>query len=193
MGYAAIQVSYRLHQSIRFAVPIPQPIFWSGDTCGPWPRRGPPEQAAMPLSGTYVVQHLVQGTVAGELQWGEDNDSGGHAARLNGVLVEFVRLQSSTESRLWLSLSCTFDKVHIPEPRRHGFLGSRYANDDDRQLAERLQELEVAVARQCAQRKQVSAQSATALRQAMFHRLVFGPAAASRAAATGRRADASFE
>lgn len=127
----------------------------------------------MPISDTYVVQCLLQVTEAARdsIVWRE-KEPGGYAAAIRGIALELHRVPGSTGSRLFLSLSCVPENVQIAEPMCTGFLGNRYASEDQGRLAGLMRELAAAVARQCAARSNRSAELNERIREEIYRRLI---------------------
>lgn len=127
----------------------------------------------MPISDEYVVSYLVQETRAARLQWrrmtGEEFD--GYSAQLNGVGLRFTRLDSSTESRLWLQVGSSEGSALVAEPRGSGLWGRRYRTAEEEALAKLMAQLERAVSGQAARQADEDADSA--LRQTLFRRILF--------------------
>lgn len=132
----------------------------------------------MPISDEYLVSYLLQETRRETVRWRCARDEGGvgYTARMNGVLLKLERIESTTESRLWLRLESEEGSALVPEPLGRGLWGRRYGSDTERALADCLQRLEQAVAAQSRRRAQAAADPAR--REALFRRIVMaGPAA----------------
>ena len=131
----------------------------------------------MPFSELYVMQHLLQQTLAGRggIVWRE-KETDGYLAEINGITVEFASVHTNIGPRLYVTFSEGLNKVHIAEPVPNGFIRHRYDTDDQRQLAERMKDLSQAIARQCAKREMAAVAFGAAIREAIFRRLLFGQA-----------------
>lgn len=127
----------------------------------------------MPISDDYVVSFLVQETQAARLRWRRvsGGEFDGYAAQLNGVGLRFTRVDSSTESRLWLEMVSSEGSALVAEPRGFGLWGRRYRTAAEEALARVMTQLEEAVAGEVARRAVERTDSA--LRQALFRRILF--------------------
>ena len=127
----------------------------------------------MPISEEYLVSYLLQETQSRLILWhrsAEDNFDG-FLARLNGVRLRLARIDSTTESRLWLHLESDEGSALIPEPRGFGLWGRKYRSDSERAIAELMIRLEVAVTVQ--NHGQAGSSDTSEQRQAVFRRLIF--------------------
>lgn len=129
----------------------------------------------MAISELYITRHLLQETVeeSGRLIW-RDKDSRGYWAERNGIRIELVSVPSNIGSRVFLTFSEGFHKAHIAEPLDRGLLGSRYDSEDERELAYQMKQLWTAAQEQCVRREIANRQRSSAIREAIFHRLLFG-------------------
>ena len=132
---------------------------------------------AMPISDNYVVQFLLQGTrsSAGSIVWQETDD--GYVTCLNGVRVLFDTIVTRTGSRYLLTFccaagTCTGANVQVVEPVNIGLFRAKYEDEDERRLAELLQELSVAISQQSSARKRSGVQGADSVREALYRRLL---------------------
>ena len=129
----------------------------------------------MAISELYVVQHLLQQTVAERdgLRW-EQKGSGGYVTQLNGVSIHFAQVESNIGSRLYITFKDGVHKSDIAEPINRGIVRTRYESEDQRQLAEEMRALADAISRQCADRELAAIKYRAAHREALFRRLLFG-------------------
>lgn len=127
----------------------------------------------MPISAEYVVSYLLQETRAERLLWdrisGQEFD--GYAAQLNGVALRFTRIDSSTESRLWLKVESEEGCTFVAEPRGFGLWGRRYRTAEEETLARLLTELEKSVSGRSS--RQAAEETDPTLRQQLFRRILF--------------------
>src|SRR5262245_14396554 len=124
---------------------------------------------AMPISDSYMLQYLLQGTrsSAGSIQWQETEDRG-FVTFLNGVRVEFYGIPTRTGLRLCVTFSCAASEcvnrtVQVVEPVKSGIFSPAYDDENDRQLAELLRELSLAIHRQAYDRRQSGANDINAI------------------------------
>ena len=141
---------------------------------------------AVPISDTYIVQYLLDGTseVPAEIHWREkDPEQAGYVAQLEGVDIILEPVYSRSGSRLILRFRQEDEEFTVPEPAGGGWLGRKFSTDDERHLVRLFRGLMTAVASQCAFRHQQAEQNQEEIRERISHRLLFGaPREASRRA-----------
>lgn len=127
----------------------------------------------MAISDTYLVQYLVQETTAakGGLVWRE-KDSDGYVAQNHGVQIELDHVMGRAGSRRQLTLAYDVERVYILEPTNTGILTEQYANEEAWRLVQLLRELNLAVSRQCAARRNRGEQAMSKVREAMYRRVI---------------------
>ena len=127
----------------------------------------------MAISDTYLVQWLLQETKSpqGGLSWREkDND--GHLTTSNGVQIELDHVMSRSGTRRQLTLTYDSERIRILEPTNTGILTEQYATEDEWQLVQLLRELNQAVHRQCAARRNRGDDARRRVRDAIFRRVI---------------------
>ncbi len=127
----------------------------------------------MAISEEYLVSYLLQETRRGRLRWRRcsEEDFSGYQARHNGVLLRLARIDSTTESRLWMQLESDEGSALISEPRGFGLWGKRYRTEAERSMAEVMTRLEAAIHENTNPR--TAAEADPNLRQLLFRRLLF--------------------
>jgi hypothetical protein len=127
----------------------------------------------MPISDTYLVQWLVQETsvVQSTLQWRE-KDSDGYVTWNHGVQIELDHVMSRAGTRRQLTLNYDSERVHILEPVSTGLFSEQYANEDAWSLVQLLRELNLAVSRQCAARRNRSEEAMSQVRESIYRRVI---------------------
>ncbi len=127
----------------------------------------------MSISDTYLVQWLVQETTApqGGLVWCE-KDGDGFSTRNHGVQIELDHVMSRAGSRRQLTLAYDVERIYILEPTNTGILTEQYANEEAWRLVQLLRELNLAVSRQCAARRNRGEQAMSKVREAMYRRVI---------------------
>lgn len=128
---------------------------------------------AMAISDTYLVQFLVQETTAakGGLVWRE-KESEGYVAQNHGVRIELDHVMSRGGSRRQLTLAFEEERIFLLEPTNTGILTEQYANEEAWRLVQLLRELNLAVSRQCAARRNRGEQAMSRVREAMYRRVI---------------------
>ena len=132
----------------------------------------------MPVSDTYIVQYLVDGTseVPAEIRWREnDADQIGYLALVEDVDVILEPVYSRAGSRLVLRFRHDGDEFSISEPAGRGWLGRKFSTEDQRGLVRLFRELSAAVASQCAMRRERAERNQKEIRERIGRRLLFGP------------------
>lgn len=134
----------------------------------------------MAISDIYLVQYLLQGTeaVPKRIAWHENG--GEYVADVSGVRLELGEAHGTTGSRVCLMLSLNLDKVSIEEPPLRTLFRHRYDNDNERQLAALLRNLQAAAARQCSARGS-AVEEQQKIRETIFRRVLFEGAEAGAA------------
>ena len=142
----------------------------------------------MPISDTYIVQYLLDGTseVPAQIHWREkDDEQIGYVALVEGVDVILEPVYSRAGSRFALRFHHDDEDFVIREPAGRGWLGRKFATDDERDLVRLFRGLVTAVVSQCILRRQRVEQNQEEIRERISHRLLFGvPREASRRALT---------
>ena len=131
----------------------------------------------MPISDTYIVQYLLDGTaeVPSEIHWHEkDPEQAGYVAQLEGVDVILEPVYSRAGSRLVLRFRQGDEEFTVPEPSGRGWLGRRFSTEDEQHLVRLFRGLLAAVVSQCASRRQRAEQNQMEIRERISHRLLFG-------------------
>ena len=144
----------------------------------------------MPISDTYIVQYLLDGTseVPAQIHWREkDPEQAGYVAQMEGVDVILEPVYSRTGSHLVLRLCHDGEEFAISEPAGGGWLGRKFSSDDDRHLGRLFRGLIQAVGSQCAIRRQRGDENQEEIRERISHRVLFGePEETSRRAFIAR-------
>jgi hypothetical protein len=141
---------------------------------------GRERQVAKRISDLYIVESLLQSTEArpSPLCWNQTSlrgeALGGYNAQVGTVQVVMRHVQEPTCSRLWLTLSDGFGRIHVQEPGSVGLLSRRYRCEDEQRLAEAIRRLHRAVIRQCRARAVRSCEEAESTRERIFRQLLFG-------------------
>jgi hypothetical protein len=127
----------------------------------------------MAISEEYLISYVLQETQRGRLPWRRctEEDFSGFQVRHNGVLLRLARIESTTESRLWIQLESDEGSALISEPRSFGLWGKRYRTEAERSTAELMTRLESAVNERTKppERGEVDPE----MRQSLFRRLIF--------------------
>ena len=133
----------------------------------------------MPISDTYVVQYLVQGTCRAQppIVWREQDHSG-YVARVGNVQVELENACSRSGSFLVLRFRYADHELEIREPSAQGWFGRHYATEDQRNLATLLRGLMRAAARQCHHRRMRAIENPEQVREEVYRHLLFEQPAA---------------
>jgi hypothetical protein len=132
---------------------------------------------AVPISDAYIVQYLLAGTseVPAQIHWCEkDAEQFGYVAQLEGVDVILEPMYSRAGSRLVLRFRHDDEEFGISEPAGGGWLGRKFASEDERHLVRLFRGLFKAVASQCHVRRQRAEQNQEQIRERISHRLLFG-------------------
>ena len=131
----------------------------------------------MPISDAYIIQYLVDGTreVPETICWREKfTEQMGYAALVEGVNVILEPEYSRAGSHLTLRFRHDDDEFRICEPADGGWLGRKFATEDERTLVKLFRELMAAVTAQCAQRRVRAERNRDELRDQITRRLLFG-------------------
>jgi hypothetical protein len=132
---------------------------------------------AVPISDSYIIQYLLDGTLAApaEIHWREkDAESAGYVAQLEGVDVLLEPVYSRGGSRLLLRFCHGGEEFVIREPAGGGWLGRKFSTEDERHLVRLFRSLVKAVVSQCATRRQRAEQNQETIRERISHRVLFG-------------------
>lgn len=129
----------------------------------------------MAVTDLYVAKYLLDSTqgLRAPLSW-QSGEGGGYAAEIHGVRLGLFHSHSMGWSGLCLSFTRGDDVIHIEEPRTAGIFGRNYESEDDRQLADALQELWQAVARQYCDRKTQAWRLRQSIRETLYQQVLFG-------------------
>lgn len=127
----------------------------------------------MAITEEYLVSYLLHETKERRLRWRKRtvDDFDGYQARLNGVTLRLARIETTTESRLWMQLDSEEGAALISEPRGFGLWGRRHRTEAERMMAESMINLESAVIEQT--KPAAKSEADPNLRQALFRRLLF--------------------
>lgn len=131
----------------------------------------------MPISDSYIVQYLLDGTleVPAQIRWREkETEQAGYVALLEDVCVILEPFYSRAGSRYLLRFRHDDEEFSIGEPAGGGWLGRKFATEDERDLVRLFRELIAAVTSQCASRRQQADQNQEEIRDRISHRLLFG-------------------
>ncbi|HZO55626.1 MAG TPA: hypothetical protein VFB63_23150, partial [Bryobacteraceae bacterium] len=116
---------------------------------------------------------LVQETSVAQstLQWRE-KDSDGYVMWNHGVQIELDHVMSRAGTRRQLTLTYDSERVHILEPVSTGLFSEQYANEDSWSLVQLLRELNLAVSRQCAARRNRGEEAMSQVRESIYRRVI---------------------
>jgi len=131
----------------------------------------------VPISDDYIIQYLLDGTseVPAQIYWCEkDAEQAGYVAQLEGVEVTLEPTYSRGGSRLVLRFRHDGEEFNINEPAGGGWLGRKFATEDERHLVRLFRGLIQAVVSQCNIRRQRAEQNQDGIRDRISHRLLFG-------------------
>jgi hypothetical protein len=131
----------------------------------------------LPISDAYIIQYLLDGTVAvpAEILWREkDAEHAGYVAQLEGVDVILEPIYSRAGSRLVLRFCHDREEFAISEPAGGGWLGRKFSTEDERHLVRLFRGLINAVVSQCTMRRQRAEQNQEEIRERISHRVLFG-------------------
>ena len=132
---------------------------------------------AVPISDSYIIQYLLDGTAAVpvEIHWREkDAEHFGYVAQLEGVDVILEPIYSRAGSRLVLRFCHDGEEFAISEPAGGGWLGRKFSTEDERDLVRLFRRLMGAVVSQCTKRRQRAEQNQEEIRERISHRVLFG-------------------
>jgi hypothetical protein len=132
---------------------------------------------AVPISDTYIVQYLLDGTsdVPAQIHWCDtDGEQVGYKALVEDVNVFLEPVYSRAGSRLVLKFRHNGEEFRIIEPAGGGWLGRKFSTDDERELVKLFRELNTAVVSQCAIRRQWSEENQDQIRERIGRRVLFG-------------------
>jgi hypothetical protein len=129
----------------------------------------------MAVTDEYVVQFLLNATQAsGEgIAW-QPGEAGSYAAEVNGVRIALFSTHSTGGSGLCISLMRGADSAQIEEPYPASMFGRKYGSEDERRLAEAMQELGRAISRQCHARQARAWQLREKIRETLYRQVLFG-------------------
>jgi len=129
----------------------------------------------MPVTDLYIVGYLLEATrgTHDPLNWHADG-GGGYSTQINGVRIELFHAQAMGWSGHMLRFTRGENNIHIEEPRPFSIFGRKYRNEDDRRLAETIQELGAAVLHQCHTRRARAWRLRDSIRESMYRRVLFG-------------------
>lgn len=140
----------------------------------------------MPISDSYIIQYLLDGTseVPAQIHWCEqDSEQVGYVAQMEGVELILEPFYSRAGSRLVLRFCHDGEEFGISEPAGGGWLGRKFSSEDERHLVRLFRELIKAVISQCSIRRQRAEQNQEEIRERISQRLLFGePREATRRA-----------
>jgi len=132
---------------------------------------------AVPISDAYIIQYLVDGTreVPETLCWREKSpEQTGYAVLVEGVEVILESEYSRAGAHLTLRFRHNDDEFRICEPAAGGWLGRKFATEDERNLVKLFHELVAAVTAQCAQRRVRAERNLELIREQISRRMLFG-------------------
>ena len=127
----------------------------------------------MPISDNYIVQYLLQETRynGATIVWREKG-SDGYSTCIRGMRIELESIYNRTGSRLCLTISCTPDRICISEPLNIGLFREKYRTEEERHLAELMNELACSVGQQCEKRRRKSVAGDEDIRQTVYRHLI---------------------
>jgi hypothetical protein len=127
----------------------------------------------VPISDNYVVQYLLQATEASSdfILWTE-KASDGYTANFRGIRLEVECVPSRAGQRLYLSIFSVSEKIQIQEPFNYGIFREKYKSEDEQRLAGLMKDLIAAIAKQCAARRNRTAEMTAVIRQSIYGRLI---------------------
>ena len=131
----------------------------------------------MPISDAYIIQYLVDGTreVPETICWREKSaEQMGYAALVEGVDVSLETEYSRAGSHMVLRFRHNEDEFRISEPAAGGWLGRKFATEDERHLVKLFRELIVAVTAQCSHRRLRAERNRELIREQISRRMLFG-------------------
>ena len=131
----------------------------------------------MPISDTYIVQYLLDGTsdVPAQIHWCDtDGEQVGYKALVEDVNVFLEPVYSRTGSRLVVRFRHDGEEFRVSEPAAGGWLGRKFSTEDERGLVRLFRALNAAVVSQCAIRRQRSEENQDETRERIGRRLLFG-------------------
>jgi hypothetical protein len=132
---------------------------------------------AVPISDTYIVQYLLDGTseVPAHIHWYEkESEQAGYVAQMEGVDVILEPVYARAGSRLVLRFRHDDEEFAISEPAGGGWLGRKFSTEDERHLVGLFRGLIQAVVSQCSIRRQRAEQNQEETRERISHQLLFG-------------------
>ena len=134
------------------------------------------ESVAVPISDSYIIQYLLDGTIAvpAEIYWREKDAEHGYVAQLEGVDVILEPIYSRAGSRMVLRFCHDGEEFVISEPAGGGWLGRKFSTEDERRLVTLFRDLISAVSSQCTMRRQRAEQNQDEIRERISHRVLFG-------------------
>ena len=133
----------------------------------------------MPISNSYIVQYLLDGTseIPAQIHWCEkDADQIGYVALVEDVDVILEPVYSRAGSRMVLRFRHDGEEFSISEPAGGGWLGRKFSTEDERCLVGLFRGLIAAVTSQCAARRQRADENQEETRVRISRRLLFGEA-----------------
>jgi hypothetical protein len=127
----------------------------------------------MAVSDSYIVQYLIQTTLAPDAVSVWTESDGGFRTTVRNVDVELDIVPSRAGERIFLTFTCEGQRACIAEPPDLGFLHHKYENEEKRHLSVQMRDLAHGVARKCADRRVEALERPDETREWVFHRLLF--------------------
>jgi hypothetical protein len=132
---------------------------------------------AVPISDTYIIQYLVDGTreAPTAICWDEKpGEQTGYQALVEGVEVILEPLYSRGGSRWILRFRDSAGEFQLCEPASGGWLGRKFSTEDELSLVDLFRELMSAVSSQCAERQLQRERNREQVRERITRQLLFG-------------------
>jgi hypothetical protein len=128
----------------------------------------------LPISDSYVVQYLVQGTCRARppIIWREQDHSG-YVARVGNLEIALENAYVRSGSFLVLRFRYADHEFEIREPAAQGWFGRHYVTEDQRNLATLLRGLMQAAAWQCHHRHMRALENPEQVREEVYRHLLF--------------------
>lgn len=127
----------------------------------------------MAVSDSYVVQYLIQATLAPNAASVWKEADGTLSTTIRGVEIELDIVPSRAGERIFLTLTCDGYRACIAEPPNLGFLQDKFESEEKQTLSILMRELARGVARQCAERQVEVGEREDEAREWVFRRLLF--------------------